>query len=998
MASELEPDGASIAPGILAPVGADALAVRDPVHDQRVRDIQVDAAAVRGYADELQSLVNESIAASYGESSLAIDQIEAMLRSQVEVPVTLIAAHGNKIGEAVVRSLYADVERAAPLAGKAGLSADYPNWERMLYRELPPTDALRAATYLRANTALDDSQRAELSAQITMGMPDALDAAAGAIDPDKLPLPPIRLPEPPHAPPAPDQTPIPFPTAPPEQLPLCSATGPCGQCIMPDGRVVTLGRLPSIEVRDGPMDAFPTDADILACREAGALGMYLDVDSGRWVCHGQGKNYCDEPLPPPPPPTTEPGCPVQACPVTEAPVYVAMPPGSVVVGPGQCAPGGAQESTSAPGGGYSGPGAPATATAIGSPVSVSVDVPPPAVPPPYQIPSEPAQTPISTPCFAYNNHYTVCDDLIALAGQGGIAGTPNQTTDDVLIEALGDGLSWIKKQLDGVANYLFGNDSDASHAEAASIKAWSTFATNVLGGLPECEDACDKKLALALAGRVGAQNKLEQVTGIPSSYFVQSCTYAYQYLCPQFFPSQGGIDQLYVNGVLTRGQYYCYTRANGNLPDITRELADLSRARPSIADVNRLFALGVIDENDKIYRLRQLGVMQAEDGRLIEEAAKSLPSPEAIVTLMTRDVADEEAVKAGQLDNEFELKYTGILKTWAKANGVTDEAMRFAWRAHWKYPSPSQLYRMQQQLREGRVAPELVVTEQDVINVLGINDVAPAWREKLAAISFDVPTRMDMKQAYFIDSINENELSQRLQDIGYSATDADFLVQVFGEEKRRHLQAEAARYSPWTAKKVLRSYAAGEINLADAYAELQRLQVPEDRIPAMAESARLQAVADGRKQCIRGVRHKYLIGDFTDDTAVEALSVYGLDIEQANTLVTDWKCQLLSRAKEIGADKNVNWFARGIIGLEELTRRLINLGYNDIDSNAYIIEAVQRFAAERQKEQEKILKAQEAAERKRQQRLREAEKERVKNCKAWKKANPGQSNNPFGDC
>lgn len=121
-------------------------------------------------------------------------------------------------------------------------------------------------------------------------------------------------------------------------------------------------------------------------------------------------------------------------------------------------------------------------------------------------------------------------------------------------------------------------------------------------------------------------------------------------------------------------------------------------------------------------------------------------------------------------------------------NGAGGTASRnFAadyWAAHWQHPSPTQAYQMLHRLRPdaiGRlqaIVPGVTKFDiNDLRTLLKINDYAPAWRDKLAAISYRVPRLVDIRRMLRIGVIGRDATIGYLRDYGYDPTSAEQLAQ-----------------------------------------------------------------------------------------------------------------------------------------------------------------------------------------------------------------------------
>jgi hypothetical protein len=142
----------------------------------------------------------------------------------------------------------------------------------------------------------------------------------------------------------------------------------------------------------------------------------------------------------------------------------------------------------------------------------------------------------------------------------------------------------------------------------------------------------------------------------------------------------------------------------------------------------------------------------------------AFPGVQDIIRFAVREVYSPEiAERFGQ----FEDFPTRALEDASKV-GISDEVLRKYWAAHWDLPSAGQGFEM---LHRG------VITESDLELLLRALDVMPFWRDKLTAISWNVPTRVDIRRFYDLGVIDDARLRELYQMFGYHGADLDNIVE-----------------------------------------------------------------------------------------------------------------------------------------------------------------------------------------------------------------------------
>lgn len=925
------PDELSGSPAPLAMSASDRERLRK-ILELRDSFVQAD----RDVRDEIGAAIAEHSTAA----ALADTQVGSELESMTGAALSKAIAADNEVGTLLAKQVTPVAERALGAASSVGITGDYQPWERELYAQLPRAEAYAVASAIKADPTLSSVDASVLAAEAIIG------------DGDIHTKPPVEGPvvsPPPTSLPscksgfAIDRTGCPKP----DIVPRFDGIGPGGWYWFgseADSTALLGEDVIVFPSTDAPR--YPTYAEIFIARGAWCTG--IEWDGSSWKGTGQGQNPplcavtgCYEapvpPVPPTPPtpipPSPIPGIPGDTCPAPTV-IYEPMPlpPGYGIVPVQTCPvnPGGG--STSPPGSGSTLPPSPT----IPLPPPPTIILPPPlTVSPPTTGPSPPG--PFTSACYPLDNPDTVCGTLQgptfgSSSDAGGVTTVVGGFVEGV-IEGVGDVLSWFAN---GIAS-LTGNER--AQSIVAELTGMTDAAKELLNGKLAC-DTCTPSAYLGIMSRIGLANHAESITGMPISYLFQDLTYRMQYLCPQLLPGQAAIDDMWVKGALTSQQYECYTRALGNLPHLAGKAAELTRTKIDIHDCIKLFRLEEIDADEYYFRLSQLGVMDANDRIRIETAFDDIPSPAQLTRYMIRDVANPAAVAAGDLTQGFAENWQGDIRKWGYAQGYTDEDALNDWMAHWVYPSDTQLFEMVARNRQGRVDDNLVVSHQDAVDLLGINDLAPAWRDKVLSISYLTPTRSDLKQGWLYDYLERDEVYQGLLDTKLDHAGATIVMKIYDGEKKRTQAAINARRSAWTPKAVAKAVADGSLSTEDATQQLQYLGLDDDAITMLIGGALAYADTQAKKVCIAATRRQFMHGALDQRAAFDALEGFQIDPKLALTIRDRWNCERAMRSKEVPAAKNVAWFKSGVITLEQLGVRLINLGYTQENTDEYMADAI----------------------------------------------------------
>jgi hypothetical protein len=875
---------------------------------------------------------------------LSGESIAAEMTAQAAANIRQAELYWTKAAKQAVDQVVSEA-RQVPLSFQAaGLDPTLPSWEAELYSALPKDEAFRVAETLRQARNLTETDRVAFAAQATMGV---------NVVPDRDPkIPPIPggLPDCPRGFKI-DRTGCPKPetivaftpgmeagwakfseydTNPPMLLGGALAIGPAPEGTRPPNYAdqytarsgwatglewvesrgwtpVGIGQNPPLCAVEGcfgdPPDPDPTCTPILT-REEYIASLGLPDEGYKW-CVEQitdvfgcaawdatqmpaGLPCPGEPVitvPPVPPVSVPPLCPV------ETPVYgtVAIPYGYVIVPAGMCTP---------PVPGVPGvPGVPYVPGGTVPPVPPDPPTPildvPGGVPAPQPQPQQPPP-PINTGCLSLDDPKVICRALGLGVGVGGVPG--GGAVGQVI---KGGGAFPAKAFAVHILKDFLPDKSQFLDAAKTLLSNAVDTATELIRGRDKACD-CDPVAYLSYATRLGLAQYVENVSGVPVMRVFQDVQYAANSVCPQTLPTQAAIDAMYVNGLLEKDQYTCYTKAHGNLPKLHEANAYSQRSRPGMLDVMGLFLADKMKGSEYDERMKQLGVMDDRDRELLERAGETLPGLGELIHLMTRDAFDDAAARKNKLDTEFKEKWTDKAKEWAARQRIPDDVAQAAWRAHWVLPSNTEAYSMLHRLRPGRVKKGIEFTAEDAAELLQANDRAPGYIDQLLAISFALPTRTDLKRGYNIDAIDRGDVRQGLLDLGYDEDGAALLLGVYDEEKRLHQQNTATKYLAFTPKTIAAAIANGTMTEMEARRILEYMGLKAGEISAVMDSATVLANSKTRATCLASIRRRYMTGELTFRGAEAMVGDVLPDPNGINDVMQRWACEFNNRAKELG--------------------------------------------------------------------------------------------------
>jgi hypothetical protein len=155
---------------------------------------------------------------------------------------------------------------------------------------------------------------------------------------------------------------------------------------------------------------------------------------------------------------------------------------------------------------------------------------------------------------------------------------------------------------------------------------------------------------------------------------------------------------------------------------------------------------GFIDETRLRSALEDHGFDSVDVDALIE-VAKFIPNADEQTLWLAREVFEPAMVTKYGLDDELPV-YADT--DFAKI-GVSPEQMANKWRAHWEHPG---LQTIIQLLRRTDFS------EADMREWFRLVEIPPFWRDFLIAVSYEVPTRVDVRRFYDMRTIDVARLRE----------------------------------------------------------------------------------------------------------------------------------------------------------------------------------------------------------------------------------------------
>lgn len=280
--------------------------------------------------------------------------------------------------------------------------------------------------------------------------------------------------------------------------------------------------------------------------------------------------------------------------------------------------------------------------------------------------------------------------------------------------------------------------------------------------------------ALTMLGQI---NQIGQYIGTDFSSYTKTLQYSLNAQCRQGKLSPGDGMSAYLANAIKRQDLEDYWKIAGICKEDVKYALESSRAKPIPHELAVLRHRKIIKPAEYELGMRQLGYTKKQDVDRLWQSTFQVPTLSDIIRFMVRDADDDTVtgpVTKFNLDAEFTNKYGKQLKKWSEDQGIPEVVARYAWRSHWNIPSPTQLFEFYHRLR---FKPEFGDLLGDVKSALIQQDILPYWHKHYLAVSFRPLTRVDVRRAYNIGAMKEEDVEKSYLDLGYSDDNARVLTE-----------------------------------------------------------------------------------------------------------------------------------------------------------------------------------------------------------------------------
>lgn len=398
-------------------------------------------------------------------------------------------------------------------------------------------------------------------------------------------------------------------------------------------------------------------------------------------------------------------------------------------------------------------------------------------------------------------------------------------------------------------------------------------------------------------------------------------------------------------------------------------LVDAFRSPLPVMESLALWNRGKITDTRLDELLKRNGLLDVGQREEARQLARVIPPPSDLILFSVREAWSDSVAAEYGLDRER----TADFDDWMGAQGFNGSA-RFTeekngdkptltwpqayWRAHWRYPSAEQAYHMLHRLRGDPRDPSTwsmpgvrPFTRDDLDAVLRIQDIAPAFREQLAAVSYTPVRLVDIRNAYYQNIRPRSWVIERLLDRGLEPTAAVDVADIYRRMKRERersvVNAMAKSAERQYYQHVLDQYRLGILTRDRAHALLVANQWRPGEANAALDNVDFAVEEENVKALVKRVRSDFFNGITSYEQAEHRLTQAGLNPGRVANLMMMMRTEYGERRKVLATEKVLRLHREGLLSAAVAAVRLTLIGWNQADVLLQLQEVQLQIAKDR---------------------------------------------------
>jgi hypothetical protein len=312
--------------------------------------------------------------------------------------------------------------------------------------------------------------------------------------------------------------------------------------------------------------------------------------------------------------------------------------------------------------------------------------------------------------------------------------------------------------------------------------------------------------------------------------------------------------------------------------------------------------------------------VREEEFELYEKLTRFMPSPSDIIRFAVREVFTPEIIEKYKMYEDLPQEYLDM----ARKLGIAEEVAKWYWYAHWELPSLSMGFEM---------FHRKIISYDELVTLMRTLDIMPYWRDKLIQISYNLPSRVDVRRMYEIGVITYEEMIEYYEKLGYSPDDA-----------RKLAQWTAIEYVYYdrdlTTKQIIELYLMGEFTKQQAIDYLVKLRydpmVAEYKI-TLAEHEEMLKEAREKMSLLKEM---YLNGKIDYQSFYDEMMKLPFSPTTIRKEIEKTERQRRTQIKMPSKAELKKWLKLNIITIEEFKTYLKQMNYPEQIIEKYIEEVI----------------------------------------------------------
>jgi hypothetical protein len=295
------------------------------------------------------------------------------------------------------------------------------------------------------------------------------------------------------------------------------------------------------------------------------------------------------------------------------------------------------------------------------------------------------------------------------------------------------------------------------------------------------------------------------------------------------------------------------------------------------------------------------------------------PNPQDFIRMAVRDAFNPTLVQQGGLDEQF----PSAIVPYADKAGMSEEILKWYWRAHWELPSPQMGFEM---------LHRKLINQGQLKSLLKAADYAPGYIDAMIGISYSSYTRVDARRMWQTGVLSDSEFVEAMEEIGYNTDKAQKLLQ--------WLKSDGGDGDKDLSQSMIVN--AFKIGLMDRQTALRYLQDmgydPKESdviLKLEEEKDRQRTIEEGINVAIFKLSRERI----SEQEFTATLGKMGIPEKKAEYYKVKAELQRERRTKLPSKEDTLRWFGLGMISEAQARTYLKRMGYRKDEENLYIEEA-----------------------------------------------------------